>query len=201
MALALAAAALLLRKRRAKAHADREAATLSQSENNTKGRSELDSTSAHDGKGGLAELPSPHADSKSMSELPSPHSQTLPDRPVWSYRTPTSPTGKKGEVFEMAAAPPAEMAGDMYMDQHHPAHERQSPAGAREQGLRGSAKVEASTTGVGEDLEEATPAYTPTSGKMLGPVADEPFVVGDDDAEEKDLEDGKDSEKAEDGQE
>ena len=186
LALALAATALLTRTRRAKARAEREAATVSQSETNTKGRSELDPTSPHDGKSGVSELPSPHSDNKGMSELPSPHgdskgvselpnprSPTLPERPFW---TPTSPSGMMGEVFEMAAAPPAEMEGDVYMDEHHPAHEGQSPS-AGEKGPTGSVKLMVAGEEVqrGEEVEAATPAYTPTSGKVLGPGVDEPY--------------------------
>ena len=78
----------------------------------------------------------------------------------------------------MAAAPPAEMEGDVYMDEHHPAHEGQSPVSAGEKGPTGSAKLMEVGEEVqrGEEVKEATPAYTPTSGKMLGPVVDEPYV-------------------------
>ena len=81
----------------------------------------------------------------------------------------------------MAAAPPAEMEGDVYMDEHHPAHEGQSPVSAGEKGPTESAKLMEAGEEVQrgeevEEVEEATPAYTPTSGKMLGPVVDEPYV-------------------------
>lgn len=178
LALALTAAALLLRNRRAKARAEREAATISQSETKTKGLSELEPTSPHDGKGGVSELPSPHGESK-MSELPSPRSPTLPERPFWTP-TPTSSSGKMEEMFEMAAAPPAEMEGDVYMDEYHPAHEGQTPVSAGKKGPRGLAKMMEGGEGVqrGEEMKEATPAYTPTSGKILGPVVDELYAGG-----------------------
>ena len=192
LALTLAAAALLLRQHRAKAHAERRAATISQSETNTKGLSELDPTSPHDNKGGLAELPSPRGDdSKGMSELSSPHSDKMtmmselpnprsPILPERAFFTPTSPSGKLDEVLEMAAAPPAEMEGDVFMDEYHPAHGGLSPVSIGEKGLGGSANVMGMTNegiqGGEEEEEEPTPAYSPTSGKMLGPVVDEPYM-------------------------
>ncbi|KAL2040830.1 hypothetical protein N7G274_006288 [Stereocaulon virgatum] len=199
LALILAAAALLLRQHRFKAHAKRRAATISQSETNTKGLSELDPTSPHDNKGGHSELPSPRGDDKKgvselssphndkkamMSELPSPHSPILPER---AFHTPTSPSGRINEVFEMAAAAPAEMEGDVFLDENHPAHVGQSPVSIGEKRLGGSANVMGLTNeGIQgeEDEEEPTPAYSPTSGKMLSLVADEPYVDDEDKYEE-----------------
>ena len=121
IALTLATITLLIRRRHAKARTKRETATVCRSETTVKGRSELDPGTTHDNKG-ISELPSPHSqDTKGVSELPSPQSPELLERPFWSFRLPTSPSELANNVMhEMPAAPPAEMEGSTYIDEHHP---------------------------------------------------------------------------------
>ena len=121
IALILATITLLIRRRQAKARTEHRRPTVCRSETTIKGRSELDPGTTCDTKA-IAELPSPHfQDSNGVSELQSPRSPELPGQSVWSFSLPTPPSELADKaIYEMPAAPPAEMEGSTYIDEHDP---------------------------------------------------------------------------------
>ena len=125
----LAIMILLIRRRQAKARIEGKTSTVSRPESVAKGCSELDP-----GTKPLSELPTPHSqDTKNVSELQSPQSPEIPERPVWSFRLPTSPSELAHRVvYEMPAPLPAEMEGSTYINEHRPpgySEERLAEAG------------------------------------------------------------------------
>ena len=138
IALTLVIIILLIRRRHAKARTERKTSTTSRPETIVKGHSELDPDTK-----AVSELPTPHSqDTKGLSELQSPQSPELAERPVWSFRLPTSPSElAHNVVYEMPAALPVEMEGSTYIDEHHPprySDDRVAEAGdgQKEQGKR-----------------------------------------------------------------